>query len=586
MVRWKKRLAQASGATLGYITNNVPGAFAGWNLAGRAYDYSYPKSSNSMAKRKRHGSTPSTRMSGSTAVSSGRKRRKTISFNRTKVPSTMRKRLFPARRVAKVRTRGTTRVNRSTSNWPIRITKGKRNPRKVKGKSVSVSRKFRAKVKKVIDGVNPDGFFKETHFGTIELDQESVRREYGIYTGTTPGSTSASLLFTQDKQWIFGRTSNGQWNFQHFTLEKFIDACQVLFFNKIGLLKDPSGNAVQNSEFRHTIWPMNYNSEAAMSYWHALLDKGFKVKNSYVEYVLRNNTRRQYKITMVKASPKYLKSPPIIYNAGAYVPQHLDYPAINEWFKAMEYENQGADPAIWNTQTVFPGGVTRIGIAGTNGASTVGYTGTNTIGNTPNQLGTSPAMSPMWNSQWKFGYKKFVLESGQEIKLFCQGPKNVWLNPKKWSKPQNPNIPLTDTPTDPPDGPFLDYPYNFQFERMKPGWSEDHFFIIEPELLPTGVDNGAGIFGDIDMDEADDDKLCIAVQCARTYTIECPDHAGTLFDVPLTGNAQTIRLPIANNNKKKAYYVNAWRASVPDPDDPPKKVEELNPVELVTISNE
>jgi len=38
----KRKLAQAAGATLGFIHGNVPGAVAGYSVGGRAYDASYP----------------------------------------------------------------------------------------------------------------------------------------------------------------------------------------------------------------------------------------------------------------------------------------------------------------------------------------------------------------------------------------------------------------------------------------------------------------------------------------------------------------------------------------------------------------
>lgn len=49
---WRRKLAQASGATLGFISGDLPGAVAGADLAGRMYDNSYPESAQMATKRK------------------------------------------------------------------------------------------------------------------------------------------------------------------------------------------------------------------------------------------------------------------------------------------------------------------------------------------------------------------------------------------------------------------------------------------------------------------------------------------------------------------------------------------------------
>lgn len=477
--------------------------------------------------------------------------------------------ILSGKRVAKKTSKKSTatHIGSGGSNWPIRLSgPSKRFPRTKRGRFVKVSGKFRAKVRKVIDGDNPDGFFKETHFGIIELDQTSNSKDYGIFD---PAGGTSTLAYQQDKQWIFGRTSNGQFNFNHWTFEKLIDACEVLFFNKINNLVNAAGVIKQNNETRHSEWPYKFDALGTTKNVQGLLDCKFKVKNSYVNYTLRNNTTRHYKITLIKAQPKGLRQSPNQITSAigpTYADNSFENLAIEDWFTAMNYENQGRNITVDQFQPIFPGGITRIGIAGTNQASTVGYTGTNLNGNDPNGLGTSPMMSPSWNAQWKCGYQTVILAPGATQTISCQGPKNVMFSPQAWAQNLNPD-PVTGVGS-------TDQPYEKNFCRYKPKWSESHFFVITPEVLPHGQNEGAGIFSNVTT-ATSDDKFAIAVQMSRTYSIECPQMAGTIFNTLNVGTANQTALL----NRKKAYYINTWVAGVPSAavGEEPVIVEELQP---------
>jgi len=49
-MKFKRKFAQLSGAQLGFIHGNVPGAIYGWHYAGRAYDYAYPNENMKMTR--------------------------------------------------------------------------------------------------------------------------------------------------------------------------------------------------------------------------------------------------------------------------------------------------------------------------------------------------------------------------------------------------------------------------------------------------------------------------------------------------------------------------------------------------------
>lgn len=84
---WKKKAAQVSGATLGYIHGNIAGAVGGYNLAGHAYDWRFgtkstsPKMQTPSSSRRRK--QPRTR-----SVSRGR--------TKSRAPSSMRSKSTPS----------------------------------------------------------------------------------------------------------------------------------------------------------------------------------------------------------------------------------------------------------------------------------------------------------------------------------------------------------------------------------------------------------------------------------------------------------------------------------------------------------
>lgn len=398
-----------------------------------------------------------------------------------------------------------------------------------KKKYVKVPSKLKAQVKQVIAGEKPKGFFKETHQGLIDIDPTSNLFGYGI-AQTAP----VDLNFTVNKQWVFGTTSNAFWNFCHWTFNEILDAAAVLFYNKINKLHNTpfetndEVNFIQNYEARHTDWPVPYLNTIA----NGLLDTPFTVCNSNITYEFLNNTHHYYEVEILKCSPKKLKAE-----------QSSTIPAIYDWNNALLYENQGQD--LTTANVVYPGGVERIGIAGQNNRAAANLLCTNQFGHSINEFGLSPTQSPMWNSEWKAGSVKFTLEPGQRYKLYCQGPKNVKFDAKKWTLNRQPGV------TTGHEGLASNFAY------MKPHWSEEHIFIIRPINRPAGTGQALVYPEVVPAATPTLHATAIAIQCTKSYTIEMPETAGTIFDNAPNPAFTDKQLPMAN--RKRSYYYNYWR---------------------------
>lgn len=85
----KRRISQVSGATLGYITGNLPGAVQGYKLGGKAYDYMYPTPKKRGRSRSHsHGPTRRSRsVGGHRHTSRSRSRAMSIGTNNHAHPS-------------------------------------------------------------------------------------------------------------------------------------------------------------------------------------------------------------------------------------------------------------------------------------------------------------------------------------------------------------------------------------------------------------------------------------------------------------------------------------------------------------------
>lgn len=233
----------ASGAVLGYITNNVPGAVAGWSL-GRKYGKQYmnklPKN-NSMAPipPKRRRSNPFVTPSRTPSTPNKRRRYSTGSMPRSIIKG----------RPMSVQGIGAGAVT----------VKGKRKRPVNYKKNVKVSKKLRDKIKKVITGQKIQGMTQENSYGV------------------------ARLLTTEDfKQMVVdSTTSNAGGQNPYFSNVRVIDAASVLWNEKPQAETKAVGDARNFS-------PLKLKC---------------KVIDSSVTYNFKNNTQRKITASLIECYP-------------------------------------------------------------------------------------------------------------------------------------------------------------------------------------------------------------------------------------------------------------------------------------------
>jgi len=475
-------------------------AYEGYKLA-----KNFAKNSKTMAPVPR---TPNSR-------SSSRYKRKTTMSGSTVRTSRTLPSLFKRRRT------GVARVPQTTRDVLVKV---KKRPKKLKRvKRVKVSPYFKKKVESALAHKAVLGDFRETHFGNLNTDAGATFVDYGIESTLPPPSNI-------DLQWLYGRTTNGNWNFEHFTFEQILDATLVLFFNRIQFLSS------QNSEGRH---------RALSTENQGLLHSKWKVRDAHVTYFLRNNTQRTMYMECFRCSPKQKVASNDSYG----------FDVLNEWKYALQNTDSQALPPPLGI--AFNPNLEKIGVIGQNEESGTPAC-TNKIGVTINELGLHPSQCPQMRARWTFGSTVIKLEPGQDHTFVIQGPKNFVMDPQTWKMNKN-IVEATD---------------EFNYAKHKPGISETMFFRVIPELLPANsVLYTAGRYGDI---VSTVDARGVSVQANHVFKIEMPETTGTTASFENNGESgPDYIVRIANANRKPVYYYNTWvNGVVPDTYD---RIDELVP---------
>jgi len=507
--KWRRYGGAISGGVLGGIVANVPGAMVGGYYgykAGKATEKTSLNNSNMARGRRDSGyGTGGGRKRKLSSITAGRgkfARKKSVVYVGRKTRAAYLSRIGAGS--------GTTGDIRSV----VRRVK-KPAPKLKQIRKLKVSKMFKKKVKQVLGGTKPKGMFQEIHLGEIDVTPTANYKNYGIAPATQVYAANP-LTFGYDYQWCYGRTRSVDWSFDMFQFTEFMDACEVLFFNKL--------NQITNTERRHV--QINDTDR------YGLNNSPFRVVNSSVGYTMKNNGRRKYDLLVYKCSPRTLTSASLSSNEAS-VPSA----ALYSWFDAHEQDNQATGADVDLRGVNIDGFVT--------GATP---NCTNVDGINPNHLNATPYMTNRFTKLWKMGVEKVTLEPGQEYNFVVQGPKNVMFDARQWrlrsEGPQN-----------------LDPGVQVGHAQMKPGWSQSMFIVLKPDVLPTG-DGGVGRFG-ITAAESESNHITahqIAVQCTKTFVIEMPETTGTAF-VPTTvtiGSNPINYVPMLN--RKYAYYLNTWRS--------------------------
>lgn len=249
----KRKVAQLSGATLGYITNNVPGAYTGYQLAGKAYDYMDKKRIVTLQNKRTMAKVPKV------IINTPRGR----SSNRTPYSTP---KSTPRRIKGKSPRRSSISFAPISSSNNVVAKASRKRGRSVKKegrkKPVRVGKLFRKKVNAVFTSKGPNGHFQEIVMDEIFKPRDNLQET----------AILCSRVFDGTAGWQFSPT--------------YISYVNALLYNKGGFPTTPFNNVTAASTI------------------------GFKpnmeihVKEQYYIHRLKNNTARTMTVKLWDISPK------------------------------------------------------------------------------------------------------------------------------------------------------------------------------------------------------------------------------------------------------------------------------------------
>jgi len=301
-----RTVAGLAGGTLGFITGTpadlagggVWGAVAGYKAATTAYDYRYPNKKmvqHAVAKRTRSKDLKSSSQA--------------IAYIRDAMgkPPNLRRHVFGPKRISMPNV-----VNAQAHRASMKR-KGSKNVRGIQGKrkKVKVSKKLRAKIKKVIDGGRIYGTYQTLRQGQIGMIKNTgaANNAYPTLVSSSYGAAVSNTVIGVNAQasarwwWAglaFGESvrTGDEWLF--FQPMKILDAASVLWNNK-DLSRDfglATGNlALQTST---TTGVSNPNTGTVPN------TQGNKIHihNSWVKFEMKNTSQRAYEVTIYNCVPK------------------------------------------------------------------------------------------------------------------------------------------------------------------------------------------------------------------------------------------------------------------------------------------
>jgi len=453
-----------------------------------------------------------------------------------------------------------------------------------KVKKLKISGKFKKKVKQALDGTKPQGNFEERHYGLLQLDQDANYYGYGYKPTVNPVTaqfTSNQAVFAYAN--LGNMTTDGpNWSFSNFKFSEFIDALQVLFYEKINRLKIGS-STINNFEVRGELSATHVTNLPENYAFNGIQHVPFKVINSSVTYNMKNNTNRTLTLHIHRCMPKqkimrrdrYPLNP--LNGGGAdYVNTQQDI-AIDAYFDWLEMQEQDfrSGQNLSSVSTNFTNSADNGSFIAPGNANGL-PTGATVM--SPWYPGASPKVVPLFNGRWKVGTTKVVLEPGQTYSCYHQGPKNAMFNAKQWSM-QKPN-----------NEAMIGEGLN-NFCSKKPGWSEDVIITVLPDLLPKARNNGkaAGYYGVLDFSGTVNEDAGIAIECIKRFKLEMPETVGGIMDRPnpVYGAGGTSLTDLSTkfynglNLRKKSNYFCQWKyGDLPTTGiDQPTRVDDNNPVD-------
>lgn len=287
----KRKIAQISGATLGYITNNVQGAYTGYQLAGKAYDYMDKKRVISSQNKPTMARVPKV------IVSTPRGRTpKRIAYNTPRTSSRGSRSMSISRSRSRVSFSG----NGISGSNNVVAKAGRKRGRAVKKegrkKPVRVGKLFRKKVNAVFTSKGPNGHFQE-----IIMDETFKPRD-----NLQESAVLCARVFDGVSGWAFTPT--------------YISYVNALLYNKGNFPTAPFDNVTINNTL---------GFEPNMQ---------IHVKEQYYINRLKNNTARTMTVKLWDVSPKNVQE--AIYSTLEFIDNETSRTAR---FGAPGVASQGAN---------------------------------------------------------------------------------------------------------------------------------------------------------------------------------------------------------------------------------------------------
>lgn len=281
---WKedaeKKIAQFSGATLGFIHKNMRGAKVGWDAAGKLYDWKRSRQDSG------HAPTP-------------KKKVKLIELARN-AP-----RVSPQNNIEMAKGNVSVKAQKKLVSRSSMASKGKVVVKKVKG--VRVPNKLRKQIKQVLVGQQATGTYttvKSGFVGSIALaaagglaGDDLGKTQTQVYCNATtgvapPGRTFFNQLVNYRPLALSGYTPGTGLNF--FTPGKIWDAASVLFNNK-PLAVNPYNDLGNLSQ--------TFTGTTGVPGTAAPGQLKINVLNSYVQFTLKNVSNRVVTVEIWECTP-------------------------------------------------------------------------------------------------------------------------------------------------------------------------------------------------------------------------------------------------------------------------------------------
>lgn len=540
-------VAQAAGATLGFIGGEVSGAIAGWETAGDLYDWSRGKS------------LPQNMQTPSTNRTNKRTRSRSVSRGRTMSRSVRRKLSYSS-----TRSRSRRSSRRSYSRPVIKGGQVKVNQRdpevfvssKAKNKKkriMRVSKKFKKMVKQVTKGYQPKGSFQAIHYGIMNV---SAKDKF-VFTSLNPygiGYQGAPILTgVTSRQFLYGQTTpSNVCDFNAFHLWEMIFHHACTWFNlprrlllhapNDPLTLDPIGFQEfldsYNGHVNNSVLDTTNVFQKVANVMNSLIQSPIEVITAYRTYTLRNNSGRTMIVTFYDGVPKV----PIVPGRTLYSDWLYNYNSKlgkgNPEDK-RQFINQGLDAAYPELTEFFNGGT----VSG--GATQLA---------SPQSLMQTPYMYPELLKSWKIGKKRIILEPGQVYVHTVQGPKNYTITPRHYFRGGLTYVPNSNTPLTVQDG----YDFSNMF-AMKPGVGVSTIISVVPDMAI--LDDVAAVMPLNDTTEIDN-KYGIALKLTKYISTRMPDQQGftQTYNLPLpqTGVSGSVVMDQNLNRRKPQMFRVMW----------------------------